>query len=258
VVRAFPPALAALLLLAGCGGGGGDSEGAAVRGNGIEERSYGRGADQVWVIRPTGRDIESVVVYVHGHGGPQEDTPHFHRPWLQHLARKGSAVIYPRYEEFPGGHGTLAHIERAVDRAMKELGSGDDLPIVGIGYSRGGRLVMDWAAAASGGDFEPEALLSVFPASGEDPEENLALIPYSTKIVVLVGEQDEVVGDLGAIALMQQLTVPGIPDPNRRVEVVRSNGSFTASHLSVLETTPGARAAFWGRADRLVAAVRAK
>ena len=256
-MRAFPLAFAALLLLPGCGGGG-DPEGPAVRGNGIEERSYGRGADQVWVIRPTQRDVKSVVVYVHGHGGPQEDTPHFHRPWLQHLARKGSAVIYPRYEEFPGGHGTLAHIERAVDRAMEEIEVGDDVPIVGIGYSRGGRLVMDWAAAAGGEAFEPDALLSVFPASGEDPEENLSVIPHSTRIVVLVGDQDEIVGDLGAIALMQQLTIPGIPDPNRTVEVVRSNKSFTASHLSVLETTPGARGAFWDRADRLIAAVRAR
>jgi dienelactone hydrolase len=257
MTRAFSLALAALLLLPGCGGGG-DPDRPAVRGNGIGERSYGRGADQVWVIRPTQRDAKSVVVYVHGHGGPQEDTPHFHRPWLRHLAHKGSAVIYPRYEEFPGAHGTLAHIERAVDRAMEEIDAGDDVPVVGIGYSRGGRLVMDWAAAAGGGPFEPDALLSVFPASGEDPEENLTVIPHSTRIVVLVGDQDEIVGDLGAIALMQQLTIPGIPDPNRTVEVVHSNKSFTASHLSVLETTPGARAAFWDRADRLIAATRAR
>ena len=255
-MRAFPFALAALILLPGCGGG--STGRAAAPGNAVEERTYGKGADQVWVIRPTKRDVESVVVYVHGHGGPREDTPYFHRPWLRHLAREGSAVIYPRYEDFPGGHGTLSHIERAVDRAMDELDVADDVPVVGIGYSRGGRLVMDWAAAAVGGKSEPAALLSVFPASGEDPEQNLALIRHATKIVVLVGDQDEVVGDLGAIALMQQLTVPGVPDPNRRVELVRSNKSFTANHLSVLETTPGARAAFWDRADRLIATVRAR
>jgi dienelactone hydrolase len=256
MVRALPLALAAFVLLPGCGGN--DERKRADSGQAqLEERTYGRGADQVWVIRPTNRDVRSVVVYVHGHGGPLEDTPHYHRPWLQHLARRGSAVIYPRYEEFPGGHGTLPHIERAVDRAMEEI-EADDVPIVGIGYSRGGRLVMDWAAAATGGSTEPEALLSVFPASGEDPEANLALIPHATKIVVLVGDQDEVVGSLGAIALMDQLTVPGVPDPNRRVEIIHSNGSFTANHLSVLETTPGARAAFWARADRLISTVRSR
>jgi hypothetical protein len=256
VVRALPLALAALVLLPACGGGGAASGRPAVRSGAVDERSYGQGADQVWVIRPAHSRVRSVVVFIHGHGGPLEDTPHYHRPWLQHLARAGSAVIYPRYEAFPGGHGTLAHMERAVATAMDEIDA-KDAPIVGIGYSRGGRLVMDWAAAAAGGPYEPNALLSVFPASGEDPEEDLSSIQHSTRIVVLVGDSDEVVGSLGAIALMDQLLVPGIPDPNRRVEMIHSNGGFKASHLSVLETTAGAQAAFWRRADRLIAAARA-
>jgi poly(3-hydroxybutyrate) depolymerase len=258
MVRAFPLALAALLLLSSCGGNGSsDRSSPAVRSAAVEERSYGSGADQVWLIRPTHADVRSVVVFLHGHGPPIEDTPYNHRPWMQHLARGGSAVIYPRYEAFPGAHGTVAHIERAVQTAMHEIGA-HDVPVVGIGYSRGGRLVMDWAATAVGGPYEPDALLSVFPASGEDPEEDLSVIPHETRIVVLVGDSDEVVGNLGGIALMDQLLVPGVPDPNRRMEVVRSNDGFTASHLSVLERTPGARAAFWRRADRLVAAVRSR
>jgi dienelactone hydrolase len=254
-VRALPLPLAALVLLSACGGGGGASTRPVARSGGVEERSYDQGADQVWVIRPAHAHVRSVVVFIHGHGGPLEDTPHYHRPWLRHLARAGSAVIYPRYEAFPGGHGTLAHMERAVATAMEAIDA-KDVPIVGIGYSRGGRLVMDWAAAAVGGPYEPDGLLSVFPASGEDPEEDLSSIPHSTRIVVLAGDSDEVVGSLGAIALMDQLLVPGVPDPNRRLEMVRSKGSFTASHLSVLETTPGARTAFWRRADRLIASVR--
>jgi hypothetical protein len=256
VVRAFPLALAALLLLPACGGGGDASGPPAVRSGAVDERSYGQGADQVWVIRPVHARVRSVVVFIHGHGGPLEDTPHFHRPWLRHLAKHGNAVVYPRYESYPGGHGTLPHIERAVETAMQEIDA-DDAPMIGIGYSRGGRLVMDWAAVVAGSEREPEALLSVFPASGEDPEEDLSSIPPSTRIVVQVGDSDEVVGSLGAIALMDQLLVPGIPDPNRTVEIVHSNGAFKASHLSVLETTLGARAAFWLRADRLIAATRA-
>jgi hypothetical protein len=254
-VHAVPLALVALALLSGCGGGRNGSDHPAARSGALEERSYGGGADQVWVIRPTHAEVRSVVVFVHGHGPPIEDTPYNHRPWMQHLARGGSAVIYPRYEAYPGGHGTVAHIERAVETAMHEIDA-EDVPIVGIGYSRGGRLVVDWAATAVGGPYEPDALLSVFPASGEDREEDLSVIPHETRIVVLVGDSDEVVGSLGGIALMDQLVVPGVPDPNRTLELVRSSGGFTASHLSVLERTPGARAAFWQRADRLVASVR--
>jgi poly(3-hydroxybutyrate) depolymerase len=253
VVRVLPFALASLLLLPACNGGGADRP--AVRVGSVDERSYGQGADQFWVIQPANARVRSVVVFIHGHGGSLEDTPHYHRPWLRHLARGGNAVIYPRYELLPGGHGTLAHMELAVEAAMQTIDV-EDAPIIGIGYSRGGRLVMDWAAAAAGGSFEPDALLSVFPASGEDPEEDLSSIPHSTRIIVLVGDSDEVVGNLGAIALLDQLLIPGVPDPNRRLEVVHSDGAFTASHLSVLETTPGARAAFWSRADRLIAAAR--
>src|SRR5437899_1421105 len=34
------------------------------------ETSYGRGADEVWVFRAADGPPRSVVVFVHGHGGP--------------------------------------------------------------------------------------------------------------------------------------------------------------------------------------------
>jgi hypothetical protein len=38
-----------------------------------------------------------------------------------------------------------------------------------------------------------------------------------------------------------------------RFEPVRSHGVFVADHLSVLNDTPGARHAYWERADRFLA-----
>jgi len=175
----------------------------------------------------------------------------YHRAWLRHLVRTGVAGLYPRYELSPGGHGTVVHIARAVQTGMHELGD-PRVPLVGIGYSRGGRLVMDWAARAAGTRLAPRALLSVFPASGEDPKQDLTRIPTRTPILVLVGDHDEVVGDLGARDLVQDLGAGGVSLPNLGVELVRSHASFVASHLSVLESTAGARAAFWARADSLI------
>jgi len=123
------------------------------------ETSYGRGADEVWVFRAADGPPRSVVVFVHGHGGPLEDTPKYHRAWLRHLAARGDAVLYPRYELVPGDHDTVTHIVNAVRTGMKALGN-PRVPVIGIGYSRGGRLVMDWAARASGTAFAPRALLS--------------------------------------------------------------------------------------------------
>jgi predicted alpha/beta-hydrolase family hydrolase len=226
----------AVAVLSGCGGGGG----AAQRSS---DEPLGRGADQVWLFRPASAP-RAVVVFVHGHGGPGEDTPQYHLAWLRHLAARGNAVLYPRYELAPGGHRTVSHIVNAVRTGMHALGN-PDLPMIGIGYSRGGRLVMDWAARVAGRRFAPRALISVFPASGEDPEEDLARIPVRTPILVLVGDSDEIVGDLGARALLRDLAAAGSAPPNVGVEIVRSHGSFVASHLSVLEDSPGARSAFW-------------
>jgi dienelactone hydrolase len=231
----------AVMALAGCG------DSAAHR----DAQSYGTGADQVWVFRPA-QTPRAVVVFVHGHGGPGEDTPMYHRAWLRHLAAAGVAALYPRYELAPGGHGAVGHIENAVRTGMDALGE-PKVPLVGIGYSRGGRLVMDWAARATGTHFAPRALLSVFPASGEDPKADLTRISTRTPILVLVGDHDEVVGDLGARDLVADLG--GATLPNLGVELVRSHGSFVASHLSVLENTPSARQAFWRRADSLIDAV---
>jgi acetyl esterase/lipase len=215
------------------------------------EASYGSGADEVWVFRPAKDPPRSVVVFVHGHGGPGEDTPQYHRPWLRHLAARGNAVLYPRYELSPGGHGTVSHIVNAVRAGMHALGD-PAAPLVGIGYSRGGRLVMDWAARSAGTRFEPSGLLSVFPASGEDPPEDLTPIASRLPILVLVGDSDEVVGDLGARALLRDLEAAGAVPANVSLEIVRSHGDFVASHLSVLEESQGARSAFWSRADSLI------
>jgi acetyl esterase/lipase len=221
------------------------------------QEPYGKGADEVWVFRPAHGPPRSIVVFVHGHGGPGEDTPQYHLPWLRHLVAGGNAVLYPRYELYPGAHGTVAHIVAAVRTGVGVLGR-PDVPIVGIGYSRGGRLVMDWAARAAGTAFAPGALLSVFPASGEDPEEDLSRIARRTPILVLVGDRDEVVGDVGARALVRELEAAGVVAASVGVEVVRSHDGFVASHLSVLEDSPGARSAFWARADDLIAIVAPK
>src|SRR6266571_3241193 len=94
---------AAVVVASGCGGGAKPRR---------SEQPLGRGADQVWVFRPSGAP-RTVVVFVHGHGGPGEDTPQYHRPWLRHLAARGNAVLYPRYELAPGAHGTVSHIVNA-------------------------------------------------------------------------------------------------------------------------------------------------
>ena len=36
------------------------------------------------------------MLFLHGWGATE---PHFYGPWLEHLARAGNAVVYPRYQD---------------------------------------------------------------------------------------------------------------------------------------------------------------
>jgi hypothetical protein len=100
----------------------------------------------------------------------------------------------------------------------------------------------------------PRAVLAVFPVL-LDARLHLRSIPPSVRFLFLVGDRDTQVGADGARDLLQQLLRAGYPRRLLRAELVRSQGAFRATHLSVLENSPGARKAFWARADRLIAAV---
>jgi dienelactone hydrolase len=231
-------------LLAGCGG-------ATKREGGVVERSVGTGEHQVWMFRPKGHAPKALVVFIHGRGGKREDTPYYHRPWLRHLAARGNAVLYPRYERIPGDARGLRFMVDALPPAAAKLPHG--LPVVLIGYSRGGGLAVDYAALRPEIGI-PRAVLAVFPIL-LDARLNLRSIPPRVRFLFLVGDQDTQVGAGGTRDLLQQLLAAGYPRRLLRAELVRSQGAFRATHLSVLENSPGARKAFWARADRLIAAV---
>jgi dienelactone hydrolase len=254
-------------LAAGCGGGG-PTDGAAPATTAapagprplatsqtatVLQRQYGNDADGFYLFTPRKGPWSRVVVFVHGHGDASEITPVHHLPWLRHLAERGSAVVYPRYEEQPGGHGAAEHIDEAVKSALDVLG-GESRPLVGIGYSRGARLVVDWAAIAARA-LKPRAILSVFPASSEDESPDLSQLDPFTKVLVLSGDQDEVVGPYGAADLLLALKKSGFRLRRAKWRVVSSTPDFTVDHLSVIDSSPAARERFWEPADRLIAGV---
>jgi pimeloyl-ACP methyl ester carboxylesterase len=213
------------------------------------ETVLGRGADRVWLFRPDGK-TKDVVVFVHGLGGPVEDTPRNHRPWIDHLVERGSAVVYPRYE-VGASPAPMKHIVAGVRKALAKLDT--EAPVGVIGYSRGGRLALEYAAAsARNGLPEPRAVMSVFP-SALAVDEYVALTPLdpSTRVLILVGDHDGI-GRQGALELLHRLRSAGFPAAHVDAEIVHSTRIFKADHLSALRVSAPARAAFWTPADRLV------
>jgi dienelactone hydrolase len=220
------------------------------------EGPFGKGADQVWLFRPHGKP-KDVVVFVHGLG-QHESTPANHRPWLEHLAAGGSAVLYPRYESIAGGPEAIPHILAGVHTGLARLGV-HGLPLVAIGFSRGGELVADYAAAARTVGPPTAAVLSVFPATVDPYDVPLDLrgIDRRARFAILVGDRDTRVDGAGARQLLRRLAAAGFPAENVSVTVVRSRPGFTAEHVAPLEVSQAAKAAFWAPADRLVERARA-
>jgi hypothetical protein len=235
-----------VLVLAGCGGGDGKTR--------ALEAPVGTGADRAWVLRPDGVP-KSVVVFVHGLGGPREIHPTNHLPWLRHLVEQGNAVIYPAYELEPGGTRAVTHILAGVRNGLRELGN-PQVPLAGIGYSRGGRLVVEWAALQRPA---PHAVLSVFPSQINptmEPPIDLRQLDQTMKLRVLVGDSDQAVGNTGAAELLDRLLAFDFPQQNIKGSVVHSTPDLVADHFAPLDTGADARRLFWEPGDQIVTIAR--
>jgi acetyl esterase/lipase len=239
--------LAALLLLSGCGGGGSSAPAKpSVVG------PIGKGGEGVWLFRPAG-EPKRIVIFFHGQGGPEETTPANHRPWIDHLVRRGAIVLYPRYETDYSG-AVLDAAETGVRHAMQRLGP-QTLPVLALGYSRGAALAVEYAAAAPGQHLPvPDAIESVNPVPYGEQARIVDLRPIrgSTILSILVSDQDPHATD-GMTLLLDRLRKADFPADQVRLHVARSHGSFTADHLAPLSSSTAARAAYWAPTDALLA-----
>ena len=218
------------------------------------EGPFGTGAAEVWLVQPPG-PVRAIVIFGHGwkEAPPSTGAPWVKqfRPWLDHLARRGDAVIFPRYQL--GGDATGAARARSFRAGLQTAFAqmpGPPIPVIAIGYSYGASLAFTYAANARTWQLPtPTAVDVVFPAS-PIPGFPLPHLARTTRVLVEVGDADTVAGSVGADAFWRWL---GGAAPFRRYAVVRSHGAFVADHAAPKATTPAARAAFWAPLDRLIA-----
>jgi dienelactone hydrolase len=220
----------------------------------------GTGAREVWLFRPKGRAPRALVILVHGSG--DVDPENNMRPWIDHLTAQGDAVLYPRYEisreRMDRGH-VVSNLIAGVRRGARALHA-PQLPVVVVGFSWGARLAMDYAAVARPLKAPaPRSVLSVFPSpvAMGDQFANLRRLDPSIRIVLLVGDRDRDVGDLGAKEILSELQQGGFPVDHVEARLVRSRKGFTVDHLAPLGVSADVARAFWMPADMLVDAARA-
>lgn len=242
--------LAAVAATAGCGGSGAPHLTALQ-----QQGPVGSGDKEVWFYAAKGKP-RSLVIFLHGYGGPVEETPKNHIPWLKHLAAEGSDVIYPRYE-VGGDSDPYPNIDAAVDEATTRLGK-PHVPVILVGYSRGGRVAVDYAAVRAARGKEPSAVLAVFPGEHSQYETlgPLKKLDSKLKLEIMLGDKDTSVDGRGARLILARLELAGFPASQIKLVGVKSTPSFKADHFSVMRTSPAVKAKIWKPADELIDSVR--
>jgi pimeloyl-ACP methyl ester carboxylesterase len=249
-------------LVAGCGGNSDRPAGPAPSGPAIEvgggtATPYGVGASRVWILAPRKSEVRSVVVYLHGWSAtlPFE----WHQAWFEHLLRRGSAVVFPAYQDGIDDAFVVAPYDLHDGlvlgfRALRRL----DLPVVVAGFSVGATLAFIYAAKAADWNLpRPRAVYSIFPVDPYqiDPSLDLSSV-RGIRVVLRAGDHDDVVGRDGADALAAML---GARERSRLdYRIVHSQNGLWADHelLPTSAWNPAVRSVFWPPLDAMVAAAR--
>lgn len=223
----------------------------------IERFTVGEGSRTALVLRPEGEGPQPGIVFLHGFG---QSAPRDYGPWLRHLAKRGSTVIAPRYQgstQSPPDRflpDAIASIRAALKRAPVDRSS-----LVVAGHSAGGALAVDLAAvAAREGLPVPSAIFAVYPGRalldfpGGIPARNEGSISAETRLVVLAGANDQVVGTGPAAQIVERASA--IPSSRRRL--VRVTDPAVSDHYGPERSTKPARRAFWRPLDRLIRLAR--
>jgi dienelactone hydrolase len=249
----------------------------------VRRYEFGEGPRSYWLFEPAEPkpDRAPVVVFLHGWFAVN---PAFYGAWIDHLVRSGRSVIFPRYQNdvgtLPGEF--LPNANAAIRDALGVLDSGakhvrPDLDrFAVIGHSAGGNLAAQIAAVAA----DPHAglppvkvVVALMP--GEvlpSREPKLDRVPASTLLLVAVGEDDLLVGDVRGRQIFTQTSA--IPRSRKRFVLFRSDrhgfppivaehtaptganrrldtgdGLFRTLQLSMGEVNAMDRAGFWRIAD---------
>jgi len=171
--------------------------------DGVRQTRHGFGVREFWLFEPSNPTPSSAALIVFNHGWSAY-FPIFYKEWVIHLVKRGNIVVYPRYQltAIIGTRSATRNAIHAVQRAITILQNGDhvtpDLDRFAIvGHSLGGGITAEMAAlAADEGLPSPKAVMPVQPFVRLDTMmKDFHDIPASTLLLVIVGENDTVVGN---------------------------------------------------------------
>ncbi|MGO4523564.1 alpha/beta hydrolase [Microvirga sp. 2MCAF35] len=184
----------------------------------VVKRALGTASSGTFVFH--GNDEPStrrpVVVFLHSWGAVN---PGLYGGWIDHLARKGHLVLFPRFQEVnrsrPADASNLA--EDLIQNALAELADDpkakpDKERIAFIGHSAGVPIALNLAAGASSGKVPaPKLIFGLMPggiASNEKERgillRDLSAVDPATMIITMSGDRDYLPSDRASRLLLQQ------------------------------------------------------
>ena len=174
----------------------------------VKQTEHGEGGQQFWIIEPARPAAKTapLIIFIHGWSAMHPDT---YRGWIDHLAKRGSIVVYPRYQDrlltpateyFPN---VVASVRAALGVLAQPGHRKPDLERVAlVGHSAGGVQTANYAVLAASEKLPaPKAAMIVEPGQGKDggfkiiPMEDCEKFPASLKLIVMVGDADGMVGE---------------------------------------------------------------
>ena len=173
-------------------------------------------------------DIAPVILFIHGYQAYQ---PAAYAGWMGHLVRKGYTVVWVNYDVgITAPWGYINFVEATWKDALRRLDTywweNHVLPAKDanwemitaiVGHSAGaylGPIVAAHATEPDSGIPVPRALVCIEPGGlGLIPKADFSQIDPDTKLLVLVGDEDDIVCKSTAQFLWEN--TPQIPDANR-------------------------------------------
>lgn len=193
---------------------------------------YKWGARQYWIFEPFWPKPESAPLIIFNHGWSAMH-PVIYRPWINHIVKKGNIVIYPRYQAglVRGFKDFTTNAINAVKDAIETLNKGwhvrpelDKFAI--LGHSLGGGITANMAAlAVDEGLPIPKAIMPVQPYIAPSSSAEFSKISNETLMLVIVGEDDTVVGNGSAKIIFQNTTQIPLSQKDFVIQVTDSYGS---------------------------------
>ena len=207
-----------------------------------------------WLFEPASPTPASapVIIFMHGWSAME---PRPYGAWIKHLVRRGNIVIYPRYQDslltpMPTfTPNTLTALRDAFARLQDGTHVRPDLDRVAVvGHSMGAAITANIAAHATAERLpQPKAIMLVQPGNQVNgypqlnmPLAELALIPPATLMLVIVGDDDSVVGTKVGEVIYRG--VPQIPVANKNFILMLSDDHgappLKANHFAPLAPDP--------------------